>query len=50
MRWVMTRVLPLPGPARISSGPPGCETASRWGSFKASRMSRKEVFTGSNGC
>ena len=28
MRWVTTRVLPLPGPARISSGPSPCKTAS----------------------
>ena len=29
MRCVMTRVLPLPAPARISSGPSVCVTASR---------------------
>src|SRR5438067_512404 len=37
MRWVSTRVLPLPAPARIRSGPPACRTASRWGSFRPSR-------------
>src|SRR5436305_6102273 len=37
IRWVSTRVLPEPAPARISSGPPGCRTASRWGSFRPSR-------------
>ena len=30
MRWVMTRVLPLPAPARISTGPSTASTASRW--------------------
>ena len=29
MRWVSTRVLPEPAPARISSGPSPCTTASR---------------------
>ena len=37
MRWVSTRVLPEPAPARISSGPSPCVTASRWGSFRPSR-------------
>ncbi len=30
MRWVITRVLPLPGPASTNSGPSRCSTASRW--------------------
>ena len=29
IRWVSTRVLPEPAPARISSGPSPCRTASR---------------------
>src|SRR4051794_633404 len=37
IRCVSTRVLPLPAPARIRSGPPGCRTASRWGSLRPSR-------------
>src|SRR4051794_41148104 len=37
IRCVSTRVLPEPAPARISSGPPGWSTASRWGSFRPSR-------------
>src|ERR687892_2134005 len=36
MRCVSTRVLPEPAPARISSGPSPCSTASRWGSFSPS--------------
>src|SRR5215469_7141869 len=30
MRYVMTRVLPLPAPARINTGPSTASTASRW--------------------
>ena len=41
MRWVITRVLPLPGPARISRGPSRCSTASRWASVSPSRKSVK---------
>src|SRR3954452_7267812 len=37
MRWVSTRVLPEPAPARISSGPSPCSTASRWGGFRPAR-------------
>ena len=29
MRWAMTRVLPDPAPARISTAPSACSTASR---------------------
>src|SRR3954452_17137141 len=36
MRWVRTRVLPEPAPARISSGPSPCVTASRWGALRPS--------------
>ena len=41
MRWVSTRVLPLPAPARISSGPSPCVTASRWGSLSPSSSSSR---------
>ena len=37
IRWVSTRVLPEPAPARISSGPSPWVTASRWGSLRPSR-------------
>src|SRR4051794_15908805 len=37
MRWVSTRVLPEPAPARISSGPSPCSTASRCGGFRPPR-------------
>src|SRR3954453_7473837 len=37
MRWVSTRVLPEPAPARISSGPSPCSTASRCGGFRPAR-------------
>src|SRR4051794_20506785 len=44
IRCVSTRVLPEPAPARTSSGPPGCSTASRWGSFRpSSRLSRRSA-------
>src|SRR6478735_2350811 len=33
----MTRVLPEPAPARISSGPSRCSAASRWAGFSLSR-------------
>src|SRR6202140_5002398 len=36
MRAVRTRVLPLPAPAKIRSGPSPCVTASRWGGFRRS--------------
>ena len=41
MRYVMTRVLPEPAPARISSGPSRCSTASRCSGFS---LSRKFIF------
>src|SRR5438105_3619596 len=39
MRWVMTRVLPEPGPARMRSGPSTSSTACRCASFSAERRS-----------
>src|SRR4051794_18967017 len=39
MRWVSTRVLPEPAPARISSGPSPWTTASRWGGFSPASSS-----------
>ena len=44
MRWVMTRVLPLPAPARTSRGPSACSTASRWRGFSPSRKSMNPRF------
>src|SRR5581483_3826959 len=37
MRWVITRVLPEPGPARIKTGPSIASTASRWAAFRPVR-------------
>ena len=37
MRCVITRVLPLPGPARINSGPARCSTAARWAGVRDSK-------------
>src|SRR6266545_2401641 len=37
MRVVITRVLPVPAPARTSSGPSVVETASRWAGFSDAR-------------
>ena len=37
IRWVITRVLPLPGPARISAAPAGCSTAARCSGLSPSR-------------
>ena len=39
MRWVMTRVLPLPGPASMSNGPSTVSTASVCCWLSPSRMS-----------
>ena len=41
MRWAMTRVLPEPAPARISTAPSVCSTASRCSGFSAERRSVK---------
>src|SRR5436309_15390664 len=44
MRWVRTRVLPDPAPARLRSGPSPYVTASRWGSLSpSSRESRSSA-------
>src|SRR6266566_3118953 len=39
MRRVMTRVLPLPAPARMRSGPSVCITASRWAGVRSASKS-----------
>src|SRR5436853_1845602 len=39
MRWVMTRVLPVPAPARMRIDPLVASTASRCWGFKLSRIS-----------
>src|SRR6202011_1826894 len=39
MRWVSTRVLPLPAPAKINSGPSSAVTAARCGGFSPARRS-----------
>ena len=44
IRWVNVRVLPVPGPATISSGPPGADAATR---CIASRRSSRPVPTSS---
>src|SRR5437879_1267440 len=36
IRWVSARVLPLPAPATIRTGPSVCRTASRWMSLRGS--------------
>src|SRR3954453_1679693 len=47
IRWVSTRVLPEPAPARISSGPSPCSTASRCGGFRPARSwSARSVVSG----
>src|SRR6185436_8517891 len=38
-RPVRTRVFPLPAPARMRRGPPGCSTAWRWTGFSSTRRS-----------
>ena len=42
-RNVITRVLPVPAPARTSSGPPIVRTASRWRSFSSRSRSTSYV-------
>src|SRR5208282_620888 len=42
MRNVMTRVFPLPAPARISTGPSVVLTASRCCGFSSSRNDKRE--------
>ena len=34
-RYVMTRVLPLPAPAKTRSGPTVCAAAAAWGSLRS---------------
>src|SRR5919204_2513817 len=48
-RCTMTRVLPLPAPARTRSGPSPCSTASRWASLRPSRMGVSTVARYHNG-
>src|SRR5216683_4280364 len=43
MRYVMTRVLPLPAPARMSTGPSVVSTASRCCGLSGSRKDNAEV-------
>src|SRR5579864_261206 len=43
MRYVITRVLPLPAPARIRTGPSVVSTASRCCGFSWSRKDNAEV-------
>src|ERR1700686_1065022 len=43
MRNVMTRVFPLPAPARISTGPSTVSTASRCCGFSSSRNDKREL-------
>src|SRR5207245_78960 len=44
MRCVMTRVFPLPAPARINTGPSVVATASRCWGFRPERKSTNELF------
>src|SRR3954451_3670945 len=46
MRCVSTRVLPEPAPARMSSGPSPCRTASRCGGFRPSRRASMAASAG----
>src|SRR5271154_7354908 len=43
MRWISTRVLPLPAPASTSTGPSGAVTASRWALFSGLRMGERSM-------
>src|SRR5215218_5962565 len=44
MRCVSTRVFPLPAPARMSSGPSVCSTASSWVGFRDSSNTDKKLY------
>src|ERR671933_2545407 len=44
MRYVSTRVFPLPAPARMRSGPSVCSTASSCVEFSESRSTREGVY------
>ena len=46
MRWVITRVLPLPAPARISTGPSVASTASRCCALRPARRREGSEDTG----
>src|SRR5204862_4121286 len=46
MRWVMTRVLPLPAPARMRTGPSVARTASRCCGFRPLRRGESSADTG----
>src|SRR6266581_458202 len=46
MRYVMTRVFPLPAPARISTGPSVVSTASRCCGFNSSRNDKRKWLRG----
>src|SRR6185437_7070835 len=43
MRWVSTRVLPLPAPASTSTGMSGADTAMRCASFRGFRMGSRSM-------
>src|ERR1700758_4031036 len=43
MRWVSTRVLPLPAPASTSTGPSAAVTAARCASFSGLRIGDKSM-------
>ena len=51
MRAVITRVLPVPAPARTSSGPSVVVTASRWDGLRLARRaeSAREARPGAEG-
>src|SRR3712207_7312775 len=49
IRWVRTRVLPEPAPARMSSGPSPCVTAARCGGVRPPRSWSKRGAGGGNG-
>src|SRR5215207_58765 len=44
MRCVSTRVFPLPAPARMSSGPSVCSTASSWVGFRDSSNTGRKLY------
>ena len=47
MRWISTRVLPLPAPASTSVGASGAVTAARCASFRGLRMGVTSMVAGS---
>ena len=42
-RWLMTRVLPVPAPARMTTGPVVAVAASRCSSFRPARMASGSI-------